>query len=99
MQVSAAYTKTWNFAHLFERAKETPLRPDVTAIPPSSTMQRPTANARRARRYPHDPAARSRARRLTSMESHRLGVTNFVHIGVVVEDLDSAPPGTARTAR
>src|SRR5947209_11137682 len=25
---------------------------------------------------------------LTSMDSHRPGVTNFVHIGLVVEDLD-----------
>src|SRR5437762_7595182 len=35
------------------------------------------------------PAARrSRASRLTSMDSHRPGVTNFVHVGLVVEDLD-----------
>jgi hypothetical protein len=35
------------------------------------------------------PAARrSRACRLTSMDSHRPGVTNFVHVGLVVEDLD-----------
>ena len=33
-------------------------------------------------------ARRSRASRLTSMDSHRPGVTNFVHIGLVVEDLD-----------
>jgi hypothetical protein len=30
----------------------------------------------------------ARASRLTSMDSHRPGVTNFVHIGLVVEDLD-----------
>src|SRR3954464_5825851 len=35
------------------------------------------------------PAARgSKASRSTSMDSNRLGVTNFVHIGLVVEDLD-----------
>ena len=35
------------------------------------------------------PAARrSQARRLTSMDSHRPGVTSFVHVGLVVEDLD-----------
>src|SRR4051794_41863192 len=35
-----------------------------------------------AHRYPRGPS------RLTSMESHRPGVTNFVHAGLVVEDLD-----------
>src|SRR3954468_563450 len=34
------------------------------------------------------PARRSRASRLTSMDSHRPGVTAFVHVGLVVEDLD-----------
>ncbi len=35
------------------------------------------------------PAARrSKASRLTSMDTHRPGVTNFVHVGLVVEDLD-----------
>src|SRR5215212_11646919 len=33
-------------------------------------------------------ARRSRASRLTSMDSHRPGVINFVHVGLVVEDLD-----------
>jgi hypothetical protein len=33
-------------------------------------------------------AGRSRASRLTSMDSHRPGVTDFVHVGLVVEDLD-----------
>jgi hypothetical protein len=33
-------------------------------------------------------ARRSRASRLTSMDSHRPGVTDFVHVGLVVEDLD-----------
>ena len=47
------------------------------------------ASARRARPYPHDSAnPRSRASRVTSMDSQRQGVTNFVHIGLVVEDLD-----------
>jgi len=37
------------------------------------------------------PAARrSQARRLTSMDSQRSGLTNFVHVGLVVEDLDEA---------
>ena len=49
---------------------------------------RPQGRARR--RYPRAaPAARrSRPSRLTSMESHRPGVTDFVHVGLVVEDLD-----------
>src|SRR6476661_11054197 len=35
------------------------------------------------------PAAqRSKASRSTTMDSHRPGVTSFVHIGLVVEDLD-----------
>src|SRR3954467_4312976 len=34
------------------------------------------------------PARRSRASRLTTTDSHRPGVTSFVHIGLVVEDLD-----------
>src|SRR3954462_4403010 len=43
-----------------------------------------------ARRYPRDPRrpgdpGRSR---LSAMNSHRPGVTTFVHVGLVVEDLD-----------
>lgn len=34
------------------------------------------------------PAARPQASHLTSTDSHLPGVTNFVHIGLVVEDLD-----------
>ena len=34
------------------------------------------------------PTARPQASHLTSTDSHRPGVTNFVHIGLVVEDLD-----------
>jgi catechol 2,3-dioxygenase-like lactoylglutathione lyase family enzyme len=37
-----------------------------------------------ARRQPGD----LRARRLTSTDTHRPGVTGFVHVGLVVEDLD-----------
>jgi catechol 2,3-dioxygenase-like lactoylglutathione lyase family enzyme len=33
-------------------------------------------------------SSRSRAGRLNSMETHRASVTDFVHIGLVVEDLD-----------
>ncbi len=40
------------------------------------------------------PAARrSRASHLTSTDSHRPGATNFVHIGLVVEDLDETEAG------
>src|SRR6202008_4062074 len=40
-------------------------------------------------RYPRDSGSpRSRASRLTPMDSPRPGVTDFVHIGLVVEDLD-----------
>src|SRR4051794_6220627 len=35
-----------------------------------------------AHRYPRGPS------RLTSMNTHRPGVTSFVHVGLVVEDLD-----------
>src|SRR3954454_15378992 len=37
-----------------------------------------------AHRYPRGPS------RLTSMDGHRPGVTSFVHVGLVVEDLDEA---------
>src|SRR3954452_18729761 len=43
----------------------------------------------RAPRYPRDAAARRpQASRFPSMDSHRPGVTRFVHVGLVVEDLD-----------
>src|ERR1044071_9929707 len=37
---------------------------------------------------PASAARRSRATRVTSLDSPRPGVTSFVHIGLVVEDLD-----------
>jgi catechol 2,3-dioxygenase-like lactoylglutathione lyase family enzyme len=56
-------------------------------------LQWRAASARRAQQYLHAfGSPRSRASRLIAMDSHRPGVTDFVHIGLVVEDLD----GTVR---
>src|SRR3954462_14538978 len=48
-------------------------------------MSMPTSSqtgAAHGQRYPRGPG------RVTSMNSHRPGVTSFVHVGLVVEDLD-----------
>ena len=62
-------------------------RVDAVATPDAEVDD--AAERRKRATYPHDSGSpRSRANRLTSMDSHRPGVTDFIHVGLVVEDLD-----------
>jgi catechol 2,3-dioxygenase-like lactoylglutathione lyase family enzyme len=64
-------------------------RSDAELDDAAARHERPLKVRARAADILTTPAARrSRASRLTSMDSHRPGVTNFVHVGLVVEDLD-----------
>ena len=65
-------------------SKRSDAEPDDAAARPSA----PSRSARAADILTTPAAQQSRASRLTSMDSHHPGVTSFVHVGLVVEDLD-----------
>lgn len=71
------------------RSQRNERRAGAALVRAAARRERPPAQGPRARRISSDsPSPRSRASRLTSLESHRPGVTTFVHVGLVVEDLD-----------